>query len=349
MPDTIVAITDVTGSSPVALGGPVNVTFTVKDGTSNTIQLGELNRFSIYVSGPADDYQRVIVPEGDMTKIVTNADGSYTYPLGNLPTTFANPLNASSGGGGTVTAGTYTVGIEARRSFTVGSTTVEKAGDATFDFAVGGATLAPHQLVLQENCNKCHNALSVHGDNRHLVTGCVLCHTAGALDHVSTGPDDPAVSIELFDLIHHLHRGAELPQVAATANGAAPFLYQVSGFQGSVNNFSFIEFPFMPGGTGFNQQMRNCQVCHAGAAQAAEINADANLIQSRCLSCHDDINFTSGTILDTSNAAFGTLTKAQLSDAAFRVPPGTKIGAPVTHRFWFPGARGRPHHSIVPS
>ena len=83
----------------------------------------------------------------------------------------------------------------------------------------------------------------------------------------------------------------------------------------------------MPGGTGFNQQMRNCQVCHAGASQAAEINADANLIQSRCLSCHDNINFTSGTILDTSNAAFGTLTKAQLSDAAFRVPRGTKIGA----------------------
>ena len=333
VPDTIVTITDVSGSSPVAIGGPTNVTFTLKDGTSNTIAIGELNRFSIYVSGPADAYQRVIVPEGDMSKITQNADGSYTYALGNFPSTFAAPLNNDSGGGGTVAAGTYTVGIEARRAFDVNGLTVEKAGDATFDFGVGGATLAPRQVVLQDNCNKCHTQLAVHGGNRRLVTGCVLCHTAGALDHVSTGADDPAVSIEFFDLIHHLHRGAELPQVAATAEGAAPYSYEVHGFQGSVNNFSFIEFPFMPGGTGFDQQMRNCQVCHGGAAQAADIYADDNLIRSRCLSCHDDLNFTSGTILDTSNAAFGTLTKAQLTSSAFRVPPGTAAGSPVVHKF----------------
>ncbi|MBP7745439.1 MAG: OmcA/MtrC family decaheme c-type cytochrome [Phycisphaerae bacterium] len=328
LPDTVVTITDVSGSSPVELGGPVNVTFTIQDGSSNTIAIEELDRFSIYVSGPTEGYQRVIVPEGDLTKVTTNADGSYTYALGNLPTTYAKPVNAPSGGGGTVAAGTYTVGIEARRTFTVDGESVRKAGDATFDFAVGGATPTAREFVTQANCNICHVQMTVHGSNRFSLTGCVLCHTAGALD--SAG----AESIEFGEMIHKLHTGANLPRVAATADGSDPYLYEVAGFQGNVVDFSHVQFPFMPGGTGFNEQMRNCQVCHGGAAQGAEIYADANLTQARCTTCHDDLNFDSGTVLDQDNELFGTLKQTQLNNVAYRVPPGkSSDSAGVVHKF----------------
>jgi hypothetical protein len=77
----------------------------------------------------------------------------------------------------------------------------------------------------------------------------------------------------------------------------------------------------MPGGTGFNQQTRNCDACHGGASQEANIGTPN---RSACTGCHDDLDFSTGTILDQSNATVqaGTLTEAQLSDASFRTTPG---------------------------
>ena len=346
--NTNVTITGVSGASPVAVGGPISVTFTLEDDNGDAIAFTDLDRFSIYVSGPSSNYQRVIIPEPANSSpttaaanITTNADGSYTYRFANpFPSVYAAPVNKPAGAapvtgeltGQAVTAGTYTVGIEARRALPNGTTVVEKAGDATFDFVIGGATLSPRQVVTQTNCNQCHTSMSVHGDNRHLLTGCVLCHTNGALDSAS------AVSIQLSDLIHQLHRGADLPGVAATAKGTNPLLYQVSGFRGSINNFSDIEFPWMPGGTGFNQQTRNCYVCHGGASQGAIIYANQNLTKARCSTCHDDIDFTTGTILDPNNPTVkaGTLTQAQLPNTTFRINPGGIGGSPgsgTQHKF----------------
>jgi hypothetical protein len=329
LPKTMVTITDVFGASPVEIGGPLNVTFTLADDSGNPIAFSDLDRFSIYVSGPVEDYQRVIVPENDPNNVVENPDGSFTYHFADpFPSTFANPINASSGGGGAVTAGTYTVGMETRRTFTVDGASIRKAGDATFDFAVGGATLTHHELVTQDNCQVCHVDLWVHGENRHLVTGCVLCHTAGAIDQ-----SDPVKSLAFIDLVHHLHMGAELPFVAATVDGPDPVAWDYNGAHGAAD-FSFVEFPFMPGGTGFNQQMRNCQVCHGGAAEADEIFADENLAQARCTSCHQDLDFTTGTILDRAGPDYGSLSQVELSDPAFRVAPGTTTtSSGVLHKF----------------
>jgi OmcA/MtrC family decaheme c-type cytochrome len=320
LPTTNIEILAVAGASPVESGKPFHVDFTIKDGSSNTIVFDELNRFSIYVSGPVEAYQRVVVPENDPNKLTQNGDGSYTYTFSAFPSTYANPVNATTGGGGTVTDGTYTVGIEARRGFTQAGATIEKAGDAFFDFVVGSGTQTAREIVTQANCDTCHGHMAVHGGNRMTVAGCPTCHTAGALDKAATA----GVTIEFNDLIHRLHRGADLPRVKATANGSDPYLFKVIGFGNSEIDFSDVEFPFMPGGTGFNLQTRNCHVCHDGAAQAAEIYATDNLTKKLCTTCHDDMDFTSGTKLDPNNTTVkaGTLTQAQLSDAAYRVAPG---------------------------
>ena len=334
LPGMVVTIMDVSGASPVTIGGPLSVTFKLEDDDGNAIATGELNRFSIYVSGPADNYQRVITPESDLdNNAVTNADGTVTYTFpGGFPTTFAAPPNDSSFFGSAdgelagmpATAGTYTVAIEARRSFTINGATVRDAGDATMDFAVDGATLASRQVVLEANCEKCHNELTLHGSNRFSVTGCVLCHVNGGEDRTSSDPAKATegVSIQFANMIHAIHRGRELPRVAATAESADPFRLKIIGFGESVHDFSAVAFPMMPGGTGFNEQTRNCAACHGGAAQEGLAFTEPS--RAACSGCHDDIIWSTGTKLDSSNGqvSSGTLPASLLNDPSVRTLVG---------------------------
>ncbi|MBI1826455.1 MAG: hypothetical protein HY287_01475 [Planctomycetes bacterium] len=329
LPGTAINIKNVNQGNPVQTGQPFSVTFSLETLAGKVIPVNDLARFSIYVSGSTTNYQTVIPPEGDLTKVTSNADGTYTYTFANAyPATFSAPLNDSTAfgpvdgelTGQAIAAGTHTVGIEARRDFTIEGTTYRDAGDAAFDFGVNGAPIVSRQVVMQDNCNKCHTQLTVHGSNRFSVTNCVLCHTRGAEDKISSDPSKatPGVTIQFANLIHSIHRGAELPNVTATKNSSDPFLYEIIGFGESVNDFSDIEFPVMPGGNGFNEQTRNCGACHVGAAQGD--NAYNNPSRVACGACHDDIDWTAGTILDQTKpeVSGGLLTKSQLSDPAFR-------------------------------
>ena len=340
LPGTVVTIMDVSGASPVEIGGPISVTFKTENDDGDTIPMDELDRFAIYVSGPSDNYQRVIPSQSDLeANAVSNGDGTMTYTFPDpFPSTYAAPLNDSPAFGSAdgelagmpTMPGTYTVGIEARQSFTVDGATVRDAGDATFDFAVGGATLAPRQVVLESNCEKCHNELTLHGSNRFSVTGCVLCHTKGAEDRTSSDPAKatPDTTILFANMIHRIHRGHGLPNVEATAKGPDPYRYEVIGYGESVHDFSDVAFPMMPGGTGFNQQTRNCDACHGGAAQGDL--AYTNPTRAACTGCHDDVNFTTGTKLDPANVdvANGTLSASDLQNPGNR----TLIGG-LAHSF----------------
>ena len=333
---TVVTVLDVNGGASVNSGDAFSVTFSLKTSKGAQISLSSLDRFSIFVSGPADHYQRVILPEGDyLTKVTENPDGTYTYHFTDaFPSVFAAPYNDSAAFGAadgeltgqSITAGTYTVGIEARQAELINGVTIRDAGDTAFDFSVGGAVIEHREVVLRDNCNSCHLNLQLHGGNRLAVTGCVLCHTDGGEDLISANPDKatPGVTIRLATMIHRLHRGFDLPQVAATSAGTDPYRYEIIGRNESVADFTDVEYPYMPGGTGFNQQTRNCNTCHGGAAQEAASWADENITRANCTSCHDDLDFVTGTILDPNNASVKakTLTKAQLSDPSFRIYPG---------------------------
>jgi OmcA/MtrC family decaheme c-type cytochrome len=313
LPLTIVTITGVNGGSPVSIGSAWFVDFTIEDDGGNAIPQASLDRIRANVGGISSNYHLVVSSLTITTTAVQNADGSYRYTFDPFPAAFLAPIGGTTSPGAT-TNGTYTVELEARRLFTVDGVSVRKAGDATMDFLVGAGTIAHREIVTEAACNTCHVNLSLHGGSRTLVTGCVICHTPGAT------ADSGAVSIRLADMIHSIHRGADLPNVKATANGADPYLYEIG-----TSNFSNVVFPFMPGGTGFNEQTRNCQACHGGAAQEALTHADASINQANCKSCHDDIDFTDGKILNPANAFViaGSLTKAQLTDPAFRTTPGT--------------------------
>ena len=52
LPGMMVTITDASGASPVESGGEFSVTFTLETDAGETIDIDNLDRFSIYVSGP---------------------------------------------------------------------------------------------------------------------------------------------------------------------------------------------------------------------------------------------------------------------------------------------------------
>ncbi|MFO0974138.1 MAG: OmcA/MtrC family decaheme c-type cytochrome [Phycisphaerae bacterium] len=322
-------IQGVNNGGAVATGQPFNVQFRVRTRAGQDIPVSQLDRFAIHVSGTTSHYQRVIPDQTAVANITTHADGSYTYTFpANFPTTYAAPLNDSAFYGaadGELTGqavgnGTYTVGIEARRTFMIDGVGVRDAGDAYFNFAIGGGAIAAHEVVIESNCAQCHTKIAVHGTNRFTVAGCTSCHNDGAEDRISADAAKATTgrTINFANMIHSIHRGRELPNVAATANGADPYRYQVIGFGESVNDFSDVAFPWMPGGTGFNEQTRNCGVCHDGASQGARYYQAPS--RSACGGCHDDVNWSDGTHLNKSHASViaHTLTKTDLTSATYR-------------------------------
>ncbi len=367
LPGLVLTIEElVGGSSPdggFQPGDTISVQFTVRRDDGKALPLSDLDFFQVFVSGPTTFYQRVIAPQSDVIDAGTrNSDGSYAYTFADpLPETYEAPANDSQTFGSevgemtgeTLVAGTYTVGMNTFKTYTIDGEDFRDAGNATFDFLLGGATELEHrEVVLRSNCNQCHEDLRLHGGIHRETTLCVLCHVAGAEDLISDDPNKatPDVTIDFKVMIHRIHKGEELRRVEATQSGSDSYRYQIIGFRESLHDFSDVKFPRMPGGTGFNEQTRNCGACHDGAAQGD--NYYMNPTRATCGSCHDDVNFADGSKLDPDDpdVAAGALTAAQLNAAAHRVAiqgmpgqvnddqcvvchaPGSSLGADVVHK-----------------
>ena len=126
--------------------------------------------------------------------------------------------------------------------------------------------LFAREIVKTGNCNECHNQLRVHG-SRIETQYCVMCHNPGTWDGNTGNTADFKV------MIHKIHRGADLPSVAAGGT------YVVG------DDFSDVVFP---------QDIRNCTKCHDGNDQDTQQggNWKTRLSIEACGSCHDDIDFS---------------------------------------------------------
>lgn len=245
------------------------VTFTLKKNDGSTWNLAEMSRGRILMSGPSDNYQRVIAEQSDVAAAaVQNADGSFTYTFSSaaaIPATYLPPVNDSPSfgpddgelQGQPLLAGTYTIGLYFTWDYTVEDVDYESAGntevDVLFDHA---STLDSRELVTQANCNACHSDLQAHGGMRRDVKLCLLCHTAGSEDKndptVLNGT--PGVTVDMKVMIHKIHNGEHLPSVLGigtnpdgTRTYAAPKQpFVVLGFNNSQNDFSEVAFPVWP-------------------------------------------------------------------------------------------------------
>jgi len=229
---------------------------------------------------------------------------------GNCSYTFSHAVPAAA-------KGTYSVGVEARRTETVlAGTTSEQsvqygAKNQVMYFSVDGSAVAPRrQVVSIDSCNKCHVELSIHGTLRNQAEYCVLCHNPSNTDVARrSGATDPAErtkpnqGVNFNLLVHRIHTGVNLPPDRP---------YTVIGFGGSVNNFSDVRFPPMDP-TGNPHDTRNCSMCHVNGSETnlpfgknqvvdpqGPINPD-QAITAACTGCHTAQYTASHALANTSS------------------------------------------------
>jgi predicted CXXCH cytochrome family protein len=119
----------------------------------------------------------------------------------------------------------------------------------------------------------------------------VTCHAAGSID------PNGGESLEFGVMIHKIHAGGELPSIAG-ADGivwdnpattvdesADNGQYAIWGYQNRKSTWWKAEFPAV---------LANCDKCHTGSGTEVA-NWKAKPSRKLCGSCHDDINFASGT------------------------------------------------------
>lgn len=321
------------------IGDRITVVFELEKDDQSAWGLGEMSFSSVLVSGPSFNNQRVLAERNDVTtRAVKNPSGSYSYTFNaDLPGTYLAPLNdtvllgALDGEmtGQALLSGTYAVGLGFAWSYTVDGAAHVDAGEVVFPFLVGGGTtLAPREVVRQENCDRCHVELRAHGGLRREVAMCVLCHTSGAedLNDPMLGGGTPRVSVDSRVLFHKIHNGQHLPTVVGIGVfpwGALDYSqpaknYKVAGSEG-LRDYSGVSFPVFPSRNlpmprdfltslltpaeqALEERVRtgvtSCFVCHGDPDGAGPLGAPAqgDLIWSQpsrraCGACHDDVNW----------------------------------------------------------
>ena len=195
----------------------------------------------------------------------TNADGDYTY-------TFATKAPANFDA-----TATHSIGVTAQRDLSEFITYAEFAETANdvYNFVPDGSKVKVIRSVVPTSaCNNCHDPLIGHGGSRLTVEMCILCHTPQTIN------PDTKLTQDMNVLIHKIHMGENLPSVIA----GTPYRIW---HRGAWSDFSDVKFP---SGT---DELKTCTVCHQSAPQAENYATAPS--RAACGSCHDDVNFATGT------------------------------------------------------
>jgi OmcA/MtrC family decaheme c-type cytochrome len=278
LPGTVVELKGITDTAP---GQNPKITFTIKTKAGNPIPLNEMARLRFRIAGPNTDWASQIQEDYAASRTVTNGDGSYTYTMA-----YAIPATAQ---------GSYTLGVEAYRNFTIlpGTNKAQTIRDFTRNpmlaFSVDGSTPVPRRTIVSTaNCEKCHASLMgvFHGGNRNAAEYCGVCHNPNAA--TTARPDSPSQAYDYRLMIHKIHAGEELSQ------------------------------PYCFGNTCFNEvrypgDRRVCTQCHVNNSQNLPLpDGLLNVVDPQgylnpvgptaaaCLSCHTSLYAASHALANTT-------------------------------------------------
>jgi OmcA/MtrC family decaheme c-type cytochrome len=254
-------------------GKAPTVTFSVKDFSGKGLSMVDLtggqNRLALVMAGPTSDYgdtsfgsdvtTKGYVSEDPTSKAQCSPDGTCSY-------TFVHAIPADA-------TGTYAIGIEGRRGYTIlpGTTkeTVTEYGgkNVVKYFSIDGSTIQPRRKVVDiAKCNGCHSTLSLHGENRNQIEMCVLCHNPSDTDfarrptaQAAADKTAPPQAINFALMIHKIHTGEKMQTEFNTQ-------YTIVGFGGSHNDFTDVRFPTM-GPTGATKDTAKCYMCHVNNSE----------------------------------------------------------------------------------
>ena len=205
---------------------------------------------------------------------VDNMDGTYTV-------TVALPAGITAGSG-TVALEGHPAGPGESGTFTDAVRATVKATTAAFGISDNPANARRVAVNIQTNCDRCHDLLSLHGNNRSDDAQlCVMCHNPRNTDvsqrpkDGSGGPNgdqiDPMTSktfapdgkreesIDFKRLIHAIHAAAKTNNDGTLGHGFREKGIVIYGFGGNANPFEHVRFPGV---------LNRCTTCHvAGAYQ----------------------------------------------------------------------------------
>src|SRR5450759_884241 len=299
LPGVVLAITAVDNAKP---GQKPSVTFSVQDKAGNSLDITKMDLLNLVMTGPTTDYNGYV--SEDVRK-ATPSGPQFVY-------TFTAALPATA-------TGSYAVGIEGYKNFTINANTVNSAVvrdigfNKVFYFAVGGAKVTPRrQVISQALCAGCHDKLMLHGGIRQNVGYCVVCHNPTVTDIGMRKTGDIPESINFKTLIHKIHTGSNL-----TTD------FTVMGHGNSVNNYNDV---------GYVGDRRDCVKCHLPGTYDLPL-PDGLLTQTTprdylttqgpataaCLSCHTTkaaashaATMTSATLGEACDACHGPLADASV-------------------------------------
>jgi OmcA/MtrC family decaheme c-type cytochrome len=264
-------------------GGPARLSIDVAWSTSDYTNFGSgalpaqpwsLNPLGTVTGCPAEPAATLTGPDASgVFTLVTKKAGGLPKGIGSVGIVFEGHPAVDTQNAGTA------AGTSWQRIAVKNTVTYAKVNDA--------AAVARRNVVAIAKCDECHNALSLHGNNRtDNPQACVACHNPGATDAgrrkgitnasgVVTGVDPVdglyEQSIDFKYMIHAIHGAA-----VRAAQGAAPF--RVYGFGGSLNDF---------GDVGFPGAINNCEGCHIAGAYYP---VDGSKVQATTFSTGTAIN-----------------------------------------------------------
>jgi OmcA/MtrC family decaheme c-type cytochrome len=273
-------------SAAIAKDGTITVRATIVDADGNP-----LDRLGVATPGPVSlSFIAAYIPAGQtqyvsytttVAKATLNSNASQTQAANDSGGTFTNnaigdytytfKTKAPTNFDATVT---NSIGVSAYRNLSEYGTFDEwsEVSNDVFNFVPNGSPVkVTRSVVTTDACNQCHDPLIGHGGSRVKVELCIICHTPQTIN------PDTQLTQDMKVLIHKIHMGSSLPSVKA----GTPYRIW---HRGAWSDFSTVVFP---------QDARNCTTCHAKGATQAD-NWKTNPTAAACGSCHDDVNFATG-------------------------------------------------------
>ncbi len=274
--------------SNAAAGKSPTVVFAIKNADGSAVDGTKLTTFSPICAGPTTSYSNPIREDARATATFDAATGYTTYTF-----KYSMPADAT---------GTWVFSADIYRSVVLKDAQGKDRPairEAVFNpikyVDLKGGTPTPRRKVVDiNNCNKCHNALALHGGQRRTTEECVICHNPTASD-VSRRPANagPPESISFQRMVHRIHTGEHLRDD-----------FTIYGFGGRAISFNEVLFP---------GDRRDCAKCHVNNSQRVPVPADAGAVTTlrayftqqgpgtaACLGCHDSKDAAAHAYLNTT-------------------------------------------------
>ncbi len=300
-------------AATAALDGTVAVDFTVEDAEGEPVGgvAGvDFNVVKLVPAGGGESFNKWVPYIYRIQTVEGSADGNWPNPDG---TTAYQGYRESSGTFTDHGDGSYSYVFDTNiASVTVDGTPISfdrslthrvsvmmgghagATADATFDFVPdGSAVTETRNIVETSSCMACHGTeFHGHGGDRLSVANCVTCHLPGNIDPQGGEPIDMKV------MIHKIHAGQEVfsiagddgavwddpstPEDESADNGE----YAIWGYNDNKHDWWKVGFPAV---------IRNCTKCHQGSGEQVD-NWKNVPSRATCGSCHDNVDFATGTL-----------------------------------------------------